>query len=546
MIVFSRCCFPCCCGPEGSLQIYIVILKEEKMENFIQISSKSFVVSANGKTVAVERNDISKNVSVEEIKSEKIPIVSFLGIFEIAGKNFVAVSTKVSSVTDFWNINKVDSFEVYQLTTGQVDNEAIALLKQGLSLSPLYYSDTEDLSLNLLLKKQKHETRSHFVWNGIAKENFEKATNTTGIVTPVIAGFITSFDATKFKFVLISRRCAYRAGTRFWIRGADEDGNVANFVETEQLVVTEKETYSFVQIRGSVPMHWTQYPDLSRNPKIRLASKEENELFLNKHFKRIYDEYGKIIAVSLTDHKGRELELTETYNELGSKAENVQYQYFDFHKECSKMRFHNTKILLDQIWEGVTAEGWTELNTEKNQNGVVRTNCVDCLDRTNVVQSSIAQRILEAQLENAGCTCEYEKMFRYAWTDNADNISIQYSGTPAMKTDFTKTGKRTTKGALNDGKNAVLRYYVNTCKDGSRQDAYDVVTQTVKAQSLQKENFLIVLIMAIMMLITALYLTITGNKEEGRKKLMEVRMKLVNSPRFRPLKPAIKNDSKKD
>ena len=513
------------------------------MENFIQFSSTKFVVSVGGKTVSVDRNDISKVTHEIEDNSTKIPIVSFLGVFEIAGKQFVAVSTKVSSVTDFWNINKVDDFGVYQLSTGKENNEAISLLKQGLSLSTLYYSETDDLSLNLKLKKENKETRNHFVWNGIAKEHFEKATNETGVVTPVFAGFITSFQAEKFKFVLISRRSAYRAGTRFWVRGADEDGNVANFVETEQIVVTDKETYSYVQIRGSVPLSWTQYPDLSRNPKIRLSSMEKNEELLNKHFKHVCDEYGRVIAVSLTDHKGRELELTETYNELGAKADNVQYEYFDFHKECSKMRFHNTKILLDKIWEDVTAEGWTELSTDKVQNGCVRTNCVDCLDRTNVVQSSIAQRILEKQLEESGCKCNYEKQFRYAWTDNADNISIQYSGTPAMKTDFTKTGKRTKMGALNDGKNALLRYYVNTCEDGTRQDAYDVVTQTVETKNLSKENFIIALVFALFMILVGIVFMAIGKKVEGRKKIFDARMRLVNSPRFRPIVPAVKDET---
>ena len=33
------------------------------------------------------------------------------------------------------------------------------------------------------------------------------------------------------------------------------------------------------------------------------------------------------------------------------------------------------------------------------QQGVFRTNCIDCLDRTNVVQSMLAHRILEIQLQ---------------------------------------------------------------------------------------------------------------------------------------------------
>lgn len=46
-------------------------------------------------------------------------------------------------------------------------------------------------------------------------------------------------------------------------------------------------------------------------------------------------------------------------------------------------------------------------------------------------------------------------MFRNIWTDNADRMSIMYSGTPALKTDFTRTGKRSFRGIINDGNNSL-------------------------------------------------------------------------------------------
>lgn len=55
------------------------------------------------------------------------------------------------------------------------------------------------------------------------------------------------------------------------------------------------------------------------------------------------------------------------------------------------------------------------------------------------------------------------------WADNADVVSIQYSGTGALKTDFTRTGKRTQIGALRDGVNSMTRYYKNNFADGYRQ-----------------------------------------------------------------------------
>jgi hypothetical protein len=40
-----------------------------------------------------------------------------------------------------------------------------------------------------------------------------------------------------FEYVLISRRGCLRTGARYHTRGADPLGNVANFVETEQIII---------------------------------------------------------------------------------------------------------------------------------------------------------------------------------------------------------------------------------------------------------------------------------------------------------------------
>ena len=64
--------------------------------------------------------------------------------------------------------------------------------------------------------------------------------------------------------------------------------------------------------------------------------------------------------------------------------------------------------------------------------------------------------------------------FSTAWADNADVVSRAYSGTGALKTDFTRTGKRTKAGALADLSNSITRYFRNNYADGPRQDAYDL------------------------------------------------------------------------
>ena len=61
----------------------------------------------------------------------------------------------------------------------------------------------------------------------------------------------------------------------------------------------------------------------------------------------------------------------------------------------------------------------------------------------------------------------FEKVYKGIWANNADAISIGYAGTGALKVDFTKTGKRTVKGMINDGVNSCIRYYVNNFTDGT-------------------------------------------------------------------------------
>lgn len=55
------------------------------------------------------------------------------------------------------------------------------------------------------------------------------------------------------------------------------------------------------------------------------------------------------------------------------------------------------------------------------------------------------------------------------WADHANEISIAYSGTGALKTDFTRTGQRTKAGLLEDGYKSVMRYLKNNFFDGARQ-----------------------------------------------------------------------------
>jgi hypothetical protein len=59
-------------------------------------------------------------------------------------------------------------------------------------------------------------------------------------IIPMIRGFVEMTSAklaASFEFAIVSRQSCKRTGTRYNVRGIDKNGNVANFVETEQLII---------------------------------------------------------------------------------------------------------------------------------------------------------------------------------------------------------------------------------------------------------------------------------------------------------------------
>lgn len=106
----------------------------------------------------------------------------------------------------------------------------------------------------------------------------------------------------------------------------------------------------------------------------------------------------------------------------------------------------------------------------RSQTGVFRTNCIDCLDRTNVVQSALARHVLGQMLMQVGIvldpkTCNVESVFNDIWANNGDMISLCYAHTSALKGDFVRTGKRDLSGMLHDGVNSLSRMFYGAVSD---------------------------------------------------------------------------------
>ncbi|KAL1835769.1 hypothetical protein VTK73DRAFT_5421 [Phialemonium thermophilum] len=106
-----------------------------------------------------------------------------------------------------------------------------------------------------------------------------------------------------------------KAGLRYLRRGVDDEGFVANAVETEQLLSPSHpagpgdQVFSFVQVRGSIPLFFTQSPYSLRPAPVLRHSPEANYLALTRHFERLERQYGSLQVVNLVEKHGIEAPL---------------------------------------------------------------------------------------------------------------------------------------------------------------------------------------------------------------------------------------------
>jgi hypothetical protein len=80
-----------------------------------------------------------------------------------------------------------------------------------------------------------------YVWNANILESMKEQALDEGWFTNLIQGCFLqasiSIDEEKLEVYTIFRRRWILGGTRFNARGIDEDGNCANFIESEQVVI---------------------------------------------------------------------------------------------------------------------------------------------------------------------------------------------------------------------------------------------------------------------------------------------------------------------
>ncbi|CAN6285465.1 unnamed protein product [Urochloa humidicola] len=380
-----------------------------------------------------------------------------------------------------------------------------------------------------------------FVWNEFLTRAIRNHLKNTSWTVALVHGFFKqsklSVSGKDFWLTLIARRSRHFAGTRFLKRGVNEKGRVANDVETEQIVFEDtsdgipSQMASVVQHRGSIPLVWFQETSrLNIRPDIILKPDVDYKA-TRLHFENLALRYGNpIIILNLIktrEKKPRESLLRAEFakaihyiNKELTEDKRLKFLHMDLSK-LSRRKGANVLALLNKVASDVldlTEFLHCEISTAAKsedassgertvaksrddksssdqsecvaklvplllQKGVLRTNCIDCLDRTNVAQFAYGLAALGRQLHALGLT-EAPKIELHApladdlmdfYERMGDTLAIQYGGSAAHNKIFCEQrGQWKAATQSQEFLRTLQRYYNNAYTDHDKQDAINV------------------------------------------------------------------------
>jgi len=344
----------------------------------------------------------------------------------------------------------------------------------------------------------------HFLWNYHHMGPFLQREGWQHWCLSIIHGFFAytkcSSSGLSCDLALIARRSRFFAGTRYRKRGLNSKGQVGNDVETEQLLwddstrhLSHGEMTSFVQVRGSVPVFWSQEATaINPKPPIVYPRCDPTLSATRFHFADLLERYGTpLVVVNLMRAKpvdSSEARLSKQY-EFGIERVNrelslplrILYRHFDMKNHSKGIPIYEVFAHLSQ--SVVSRVGFFHKSRrlhgqpERMQSGVVRTNCVDCLDRTNVLQFFVGLEVLKQQLvalnllpePRLGVDSQVGAVLSELYDVMGDHLALQYAGSAAHKK-FKLLGSR--PRMMTSSKEfftSINRHYHNSFTDSEKQ-----------------------------------------------------------------------------
>ncbi|XP_077866108.1 polyphosphoinositide phosphatase-like [Saccoglossus kowalevskii] len=390
--------------------------------------------------------------------------------------------------------------------------------------------DIGNLNLSGKEKVGLHNPASYkFVWNSHMLKGFENVVQPDWVLY-IIHGFMGQSNICIYGksvyLTLIARRSNQFAGTRFLKRGANSEGQVANEVETEQIVYdasvmspTRGRYTSYLQLRGSIPGMWSQ--DISTmvpKPPIMLDIADPFAYIAGQHFNEVTIRYGApIIILNLVKKKEKrrhecilseEIEAAVEYlNQFLPPQFAIRYIAWDMARFTKNKNVNVMARLAEMSLDIIKQTGFfhsgpgvrcTALKGERcsatnctgdqpvipicRQTGVVRTNCVDCLDRTNTAQFAVGKCVLGYQLYALGVIDKPDvdfdsdaiRMLEDLYEDHGDTLALQYGGSQLVHSISTYRKISPWTAHSRDIMQTLSRYYSNAFSDTEKQSCLNL------------------------------------------------------------------------
>ncbi|KAM3162296.1 Polyphosphoinositide phosphatase [Lachancea thermotolerans] len=476
---------------------------------------------------------------------KRLTVYGLLGFIRFTECYYLVVITKLSQVAVLGGhcIYHIDETELVPISnsykTPEKSSGEARFLSTFLSLDlskTFYFSYTYDitntLQTNLLREKLKAVDRvdlsvpvgipdynDMFMWNSnLLKPLFPCIDTVYDWFQAMVHGFIDQVNVSiwgrSVYVTLIARRSHHFAGARYLKRGVNKQGYVANEVETEQIVSDmiltpfhqpangyfDSDRYtSFVQHRGSIPLYWSQEAsNLTAKPPIQINVVDPFFSAAALHFDRLFQRYGggpiQVLNLIKTKEKTpRETKLLTEFeqcidylNKFLADDKKIEYTSWDMSRASKShgqvvIEFLERYAVNTVESTGIFHNGRNFKSTQI-QEGICRTNCIDCLDRTNAAQFVIGKRALGVQLKILGIAddsfLEYDSDIVHILTelfhDHGDTIALQYGGSHLVNTMETYRKINQWSSHSRDMIESIKRFYSNSFIDAQRQDAINL------------------------------------------------------------------------
>ncbi|CUM67769.1 uncharacterized protein PRCAT00005474001 [Priceomyces carsonii] len=360
-------------------------------------------------------------------------------------------------------------------------------VKKLLSLGTFFYSRDFDICSNiqergfnkpqgfLLVADLPYFKR--FLWNGYMnseiiefrnrlspKERFQF--DKCGFLVTITRGYAKTVNTTvgdeEAMLSLISKQSCIKSGPLFGCWGCDDNGAVSNFVETEIIVYTEKYCFSYIIIRGNVPIHWELENHFSKSKIISKKHKtvvfsrsfEASQHAFTRHFDRLVNQFGDVhiidsLSQDYKSYKGqlnvkfkehieyfnRKKKEVAKYNEELGALTSYKLLSTDMPISTSVMKklgytaaqpYDLIPLLVDSVIDySATFYDCGKKSFTGKQLGVFRVTSFDSLDKANFISKVITQLVIELAFRDIGIQVNHELFTKHAklWEENEEFIS---------------------------------------------------------------------------------------------------------------------------